>query len=357
MRDRLHRALSVVYGIEPYMILKDIWGLPDREVERIALWMADALIDAAQRDAAPGGQAACARPRPAGAAEAGCARERRAAPEWFDAQYNNRARIPEHLAILQQWDERSHHARASLSCTLDIAYGAAPSERLDVFAPEARGAPVLVYIHGGYWRALDKRDQSFVAPPFVAAGAMVVLPNYALCPGRRHRAHRPAAGAGARLGLAPRGRARRRSGAHRRRRPFGGRPPGGDAAVVLTGARSRPTCPPTWSRARSRSRASSSSSRCATRRFSPPTSTSTQRRRIASARRRMPAPRGRLVALVGADESEEFKRQNALIASAWGPGAVPVCEEVPGRHHMDVLHELAEPASRTHRLALQLLGL
>lgn len=49
-RDRLHRALSVVYGIEPYMILKDIWGLPDREVERVALWMANALIDAALRD-------------------------------------------------------------------------------------------------------------------------------------------------------------------------------------------------------------------------------------------------------------------------------------------------------------------
>jgi AcrR family transcriptional regulator len=52
VRDRLHRALSVVYGIEPYMVLKDIWGLADREVERIALWMADALIEAAQRDAA-----------------------------------------------------------------------------------------------------------------------------------------------------------------------------------------------------------------------------------------------------------------------------------------------------------------
>ena len=51
VRDRLHRALSVVYGIEPYVILKDIWGLPDREVERTALWMADALIDAALRDA------------------------------------------------------------------------------------------------------------------------------------------------------------------------------------------------------------------------------------------------------------------------------------------------------------------
>ena len=50
VRNRLHRALSVVYGIEPYVILKDIWGLPDREVERIALWMADALIDAALRE-------------------------------------------------------------------------------------------------------------------------------------------------------------------------------------------------------------------------------------------------------------------------------------------------------------------
>lgn len=49
---RLHHALSVVYGIEPYMILKDIWGLPDREVERTALWMADALVDAALREAA-----------------------------------------------------------------------------------------------------------------------------------------------------------------------------------------------------------------------------------------------------------------------------------------------------------------
>jgi len=54
VRDRLHRALSVVYGIEPYVVLKDIWGLPDREVDRIALWMADALVDAALRDAAAG---------------------------------------------------------------------------------------------------------------------------------------------------------------------------------------------------------------------------------------------------------------------------------------------------------------
>ncbi len=45
--DRLHKALSVLYGIEPRVVLKDIWGLPDEEVEAIALWMADAILAAA----------------------------------------------------------------------------------------------------------------------------------------------------------------------------------------------------------------------------------------------------------------------------------------------------------------------
>src|SRR6202008_3142996 len=64
----------------------------------------------------------------------------------------------------------------------EFAYGDGLGERLDVFPAARAGSPVLVYIHGGYWRALGKRDQSFVAPPFVDAGAMVVLPGYALCP-------------------------------------------------------------------------------------------------------------------------------------------------------------------------------
>jgi hypothetical protein len=63
VRDRLHRALSVVYGIEPYVILKDIWGLADREVERTALWMADALIDAALREPGAPGAASKRTPR------------------------------------------------------------------------------------------------------------------------------------------------------------------------------------------------------------------------------------------------------------------------------------------------------
>jgi arylformamidase len=41
---------------------------------------------------------------------------------------------------------------------------------------------VVVFIHGGYWRSLDKADHSFIAPTFTAKGAHVVVPNYALCP-------------------------------------------------------------------------------------------------------------------------------------------------------------------------------
>ncbi len=63
LRTRLHHALSVVYGIEPYMILKDIWGLPDRDVERTALWMANALIDAALRESAEKSAGAQKKPR------------------------------------------------------------------------------------------------------------------------------------------------------------------------------------------------------------------------------------------------------------------------------------------------------
>jgi arylformamidase len=57
-----------------------------------------------------------------------------------------------------------------------------PNEHPDIFPAAQPDAPVLVFIHGGYWRALDKRDHSFVAPALTRAGACVVIPNYALCP-------------------------------------------------------------------------------------------------------------------------------------------------------------------------------
>ena len=102
---------------------------------------------------------------------------------WHDAQYNNRARVPDAATLLlPRWAQASALARSRMTCLLDQPYGDEPGETLDVFPARNDGAPVLVFIHGGWWRALDKSDHSFVAPAFVQAGAMVVVPNYALCP-------------------------------------------------------------------------------------------------------------------------------------------------------------------------------
>jgi arylformamidase len=72
---------------------------------------------------------------------------------------------------------------------------------------------------------------------------------------------------------------------------------------------------------------------------------------------RFAPPRGRAIAVVGGDESEEFLRQNALIRAAWGERVVPVCESVPGANLFEVLeHHLTDPGSRLQLHALRLLG-
>lgn len=101
---------------------------------------------------------------------------------WLDRMYNNRALVPDHARHFQAWAECSASARRQLPCHIDVAYGDGPNETLDIFPAQKANAPVLVFIHGGWWRSLDKADHSFIAPSFARAGACVVLPNYALCP-------------------------------------------------------------------------------------------------------------------------------------------------------------------------------
>jgi len=99
----------------------------------------------------------------------------------LEAEYNNRALVPEHPAIFERWRRDSAVFRAGASCTLDLVYGMEPRHRLDIFhATNPRGT--VVFIHGGYWRSLDKSDFSFVAAPFIAAELSVVAINYRLCP-------------------------------------------------------------------------------------------------------------------------------------------------------------------------------
>lgn len=99
-----------------------------------------------------------------------------------EREYNARAAIPEHAQIFTRWAEQAAAVRRQHACLLDLPYGAAAAERLDVFPAQRADAPLLVFIHGGYWRALDKSDFSWVAPPFVAAGVAVAVPNHTLAP-------------------------------------------------------------------------------------------------------------------------------------------------------------------------------
>jgi arylformamidase len=101
----------------------------------------------------------------------------------YEAQYNLRARHADGDALVSRWTSESERVRRELPCRLDERYGDEPKATLDLFPARETGAPILIFIHGGYWRRLDKADHSFVAEAPVAKGAAVAVLNYDLCPG------------------------------------------------------------------------------------------------------------------------------------------------------------------------------
>ena len=102
--------------------------------------------------------------------------------EHINLQYLPRLTVPNVEGYLEKSAERSARVRKKLGGEIDLAYGDSAGQKLDVFPAAAKGAPVHIFIHGGYWRSLDKHFYSHVAGPMVAAGATVVVPNYDLCP-------------------------------------------------------------------------------------------------------------------------------------------------------------------------------
>lgn len=101
---------------------------------------------------------------------------------FYEQQYNARASIPDHPQLFQRWADTSAMVRQALPCTIDLRYGTAITERLDFFPCGQTAAPLLVFIHGGWWRSLDKSDFSFIAPAFTHAGIDVAITNYTLAP-------------------------------------------------------------------------------------------------------------------------------------------------------------------------------
>jgi len=103
-------------------------------------------------------------------------------PAFLSREYNNRELFPDYPRHFARWAETSARARSIMTCYLDRAYGSSPGETLDIFPSRKGDGSVLMFIHGGYWRSLDKRDFSFLAPAWVDAGVSLVVVNYDLCP-------------------------------------------------------------------------------------------------------------------------------------------------------------------------------
>src|SRR5215813_6514296 len=100
----------------------------------------------------------------------------------LEYQYNPRESVPEYPALAKRRAEASRKARSTLKSWLNVAYGSSPREALDIYAADKPGGPVLVYIHGGYWRTGTKEDNCNFVPTFTERGATVVLVEYDLCP-------------------------------------------------------------------------------------------------------------------------------------------------------------------------------
>lgn len=283
-------------------------------------------------------------------------------PAWLDTQYNNRARVPEAMQILQRWAEASALVRRQVTgALLDMRYGEGEHETLDFFPasllPGDRPAPVLVFIHGGYWRSLDKSDHSFVAPAFNAAGAHVVIINYALCPSVtvEHIALQAAQALkwvwqhAAQWGGDP------------GRIALAGHSAGGHLVAMLLSCNWKMLGTDLPAQLVTGGLALSGLYDMEPLRHTPTLQGDLRLTPSAVARLSpafFPRPKGaKLYAVAGLDESDEFLRQNKLIRDVWGPSAVPVCETLPGTNHFTILNGLADPDGRQHDLALRLLGL
>jgi len=108
-------------------------------------------------------------------------------PVDYEAEYNNRARVPEHPEIFARWTREAEDYRAEAMkerrAELGLSYGSSLRQFIDLFSPR-RGmtAPLALFIHGGYWRSLDPSLFSHMARGLNAHGVAVGVVGYDLCP-------------------------------------------------------------------------------------------------------------------------------------------------------------------------------
>ena len=274
----------------------------------------------------------------------------------LDREYNNRGKVADFADYLARFPRESEATRRQLAGRLDVAYGPSPAETLDIFPAARPGpAPVHVFIHGGYWMAIDKRDFSYVARAVQPAGATVVVINYALIPSvdmdELVRQCRAAV-----------------AWVHRHARSFGGDPDRLFVSGHSAGGHLTAMCMATdW--AAWETPADVIKGGCAisglydlepirlcylndTLKLSP------EAVRRNSPVRLRPAGRAPLLLPVGALEGPEYHRQTEELAAAWRAGGVP-CEvlDMAGINHFSIVAQLEDPGSELSRAILRQMGL
>jgi arylformamidase len=281
---------------------------------------------------------------------------------WYDSMYNNRALVPNFADHFLNWIESSKAARANLNCQLDIAYGDGPNETLDIFPAAKPNAPVVVFIHGGYWRSLDKSDHSFVAPPLHDMGACVVVVNYALCPGTPNEPVTiPDIAMQMTHALAWVWQNIAKFGGNPKDVIVAGHSAGGHLAAMLLACDWKAvdkSIPAHWiQKALSISGLYDLTPLRKTTFLQDSLKLTAVHAQMASPALWPRPKKGVLYTVAGGDESPEFLRNNRLIHQTWGPKTVPVCEDLPGLNHFNIVTELTKKGTRLSALMKQLIQL
>lgn len=105
----------------------------------------------------------------------------------LELQYDSGARSPELTAQRdarsQRVDAEAARVRATMAnARLDIPYGSHAREKIDYFPTSTKGAPLMAFIHGGYWKMRSKNEFAWMAPPFIDRGVNLATIGYPLCP-------------------------------------------------------------------------------------------------------------------------------------------------------------------------------
>lgn len=265
----------------------------------------------------------------------------------WNAVYDNAPAIPDGASWPGRWVEPARAFREAMGerARLGIAYGPAGRNLLDLFLPEGTPKGLVVFVHGGFWMALDRSHWSHLAQGPLAHGYAVAIPEYTLCPdiriaGITVEIGAAIAGAGA-LVAGPIRLAGHSAGGHLVSRMVSHTSPLPDAVrdriagvVSISGLHDLRPLRRTWRQDRLCIDGAEALAE--------------------SPALLEPLPGTRITCWVGASETSEFRRQNALLANIWrGLGAATDCVEEPDRHHFNVVDGLADAGHPLVRALLE----